>query len=173
MWRPETLRRLRAELRAVPHAAHALTWIRGPKAVASPLRSDRIRSSLDITDLLRFFEPRLFSGEHGGERQTGPICSCSRPRAGVAPAELHRGSRIRSPASPPAKRRDGPIGLSAQPRRRRGSRATFAARRPCRDRRSARATRADHRPARVVTRPSLRSRRASAEPRRAGIQRNQ
>jgi len=31
----ETLRRLRTELRAVAHAAHALTWIRGPKAVAS------------------------------------------------------------------------------------------------------------------------------------------
>src|ERR1700691_6684860 len=26
----ETLRRLRAEVRAVPHAGHALTWIRGP-----------------------------------------------------------------------------------------------------------------------------------------------
>jgi beta-phosphoglucomutase-like phosphatase (HAD superfamily) len=31
----ETLRRLRAELRPVVHAAHALTWICGPKAVAS------------------------------------------------------------------------------------------------------------------------------------------
>ena len=31
----ETLRRLRAQLRPVAHVAHALTWIRGPKAVAS------------------------------------------------------------------------------------------------------------------------------------------
>src|SRR5579862_7174368 len=31
----EVLRRLRTELRPVPHVARALTWIRGPKAVAS------------------------------------------------------------------------------------------------------------------------------------------
>ena len=30
-----TLRRLRAELRATPHMEHALTWLRGPKCVAS------------------------------------------------------------------------------------------------------------------------------------------
>ena len=52
---------LRAELRPVPHAAHALAWIRGPKAVASSSSMERIRLSLEVTDLLRFFEPRLFS----------------------------------------------------------------------------------------------------------------
>jgi HAD superfamily hydrolase (TIGR01509 family) len=57
----ETLRRLRAELRAIPHAAHALTWIRGPKAVASSSPLDRMQLSLEITGLMRFFEPRLFS----------------------------------------------------------------------------------------------------------------
>jgi HAD superfamily hydrolase (TIGR01509 family) len=57
----ETLRRLRAELRAIPHAAHALTWIRGPKAVASSSPLDRMQLSLEITGLVRFFEPRLFS----------------------------------------------------------------------------------------------------------------
>ncbi len=57
----ETLRRLRAELRPIAHAAHALTWIRGPKAVASSSPLDRIRASLDIAGLMRFFEPRLFS----------------------------------------------------------------------------------------------------------------
>lgn len=57
----ETLRRLRAELRPIAHAAHALTWIRGPKAVASSSPFDRIRASLEVTGLLRFFEPRLFS----------------------------------------------------------------------------------------------------------------
>jgi HAD superfamily hydrolase (TIGR01509 family) len=57
----ETLRRFRAELRAVPHAAHALTWLRGPKAVASSSTHDRIRTSLEVTGLIRFFEPRLFS----------------------------------------------------------------------------------------------------------------
>jgi HAD superfamily hydrolase (TIGR01509 family) len=58
-----THQRLRAELRAVPHAVHALTWIRGPKAVASSSALDRIRLSLEVTDLLRFFEPRLFSAD--------------------------------------------------------------------------------------------------------------
>jgi len=56
-----TLRRFRAELRATPHAAYALTWLRGPKCVASSSPLDRIRVSLETTGLLRFFEPRLFS----------------------------------------------------------------------------------------------------------------
>ncbi len=49
------------ELRAVAHAAHALTWIRGPKAVASSSSPERIRLSLEVTGLIRFFETRLFS----------------------------------------------------------------------------------------------------------------
>ena len=57
----ETLRRLRTELRPIAYAAHALTWIRGPKAVASSSPLDRVRASLEVTGLLRFFEPRLFS----------------------------------------------------------------------------------------------------------------
>lgn len=57
----ETLRRLRAELRPIAHAARALTWIRGPKAVASSSPPDRIRASLEVTGLIHFFEPRLFS----------------------------------------------------------------------------------------------------------------
>jgi len=57
----DTLRRLRAELRAIPHAARALTWIRGPKAVASSSTLDRMHASLELTDLLRFFDQRLFS----------------------------------------------------------------------------------------------------------------
>ncbi len=57
----EILQRLQAELRAIPHAAHALIWIRGPKAVASSSPLNRIRASLEVTGLIRFFEPRLFS----------------------------------------------------------------------------------------------------------------
>jgi HAD superfamily hydrolase (TIGR01509 family) len=56
-----TLRRFRAELRSTPHAAYALTWLRGPKCVASSSSLDRIRISLETTNLIRFFEPRLFS----------------------------------------------------------------------------------------------------------------
>lgn len=55
------LRRFRAELRSTPYAAHALTWLRGKKCVASSSSSDRIRVSLESADLLRFFEPHLFS----------------------------------------------------------------------------------------------------------------
>ena len=56
-----TLRGFRAELRATKHAAYALSWLRGPKCVASSSSLDRIRVSLESTDLLRFFEPNLFS----------------------------------------------------------------------------------------------------------------
>lgn len=56
-----TLQRFRTELRATPHVTHALTWLRGPKCVASSSPIDRVRLSLDVTDLTRFFEPNLFS----------------------------------------------------------------------------------------------------------------
>jgi HAD superfamily hydrolase (TIGR01509 family) len=56
-----TLRRFRAELRATAHMAQALSWLRGPKCVASSSSFDRIRVSLESTDLIRFFEPHLFS----------------------------------------------------------------------------------------------------------------
>jgi HAD superfamily hydrolase (TIGR01509 family) len=56
-----TLRRLRDELRATPHIEHALTWLRGRKCVASSSPIDRIQISLEITGLLRFFDPYLFS----------------------------------------------------------------------------------------------------------------
>jgi HAD superfamily hydrolase (TIGR01509 family) len=56
-----TLERLQIELRSMPHVVHALTWLRGPKAVASSSPIDRVRMSLDCTDLLRFFENNVFS----------------------------------------------------------------------------------------------------------------
>jgi HAD superfamily hydrolase (TIGR01509 family) len=56
-----TLRRFRSELRATKHAAQALSWLRGPKCVASSSSIDRIRLSLESTDLIRFFDPYLFS----------------------------------------------------------------------------------------------------------------
>ena len=57
----ETLRRFRVELRPTPHVAHALSWLRGRKCVASSSSADRIRLILETTDLIRFFEPFLFS----------------------------------------------------------------------------------------------------------------
>ncbi|MGE3148186.1 MAG: HAD family hydrolase [Pseudorhodoplanes sp.] len=56
-----TLSRFRAELRPTPHVQQALTWLRGPKCVASSSNLDRVRVSLETTGLLRFFEPNLFS----------------------------------------------------------------------------------------------------------------
>ena len=56
-----TLKRIKAELRATAHVEHALTWLRGPKCVASSSPLDRIRISLESTGLIRFFEPHLFS----------------------------------------------------------------------------------------------------------------
>lgn len=57
-----TLRRFQAELRATPHAAYALTWLRGPKCVASSATVHRVRTSLEIAELLRFFDSNIFSG---------------------------------------------------------------------------------------------------------------
>ena len=56
-----TMRRLRTELRATAHVEYALTWLRGPKCVASSSPVERIRVSLESTGLLRFFDPYLFS----------------------------------------------------------------------------------------------------------------
>jgi HAD superfamily hydrolase (TIGR01509 family) len=55
------LRRFRGELRATPNAEYALSWLRGPKCVASSSSHERIRVSLESTGLIRFFEPNLFS----------------------------------------------------------------------------------------------------------------
>ena len=67
-----TLRRLRAELRATAHVEYALTWLRGPKCVASSSPLDRIQLSLEITGLLRFFEPHLFSASDVARGKPAP-----------------------------------------------------------------------------------------------------
>lgn len=66
------LRRLRVQLRAMPHVVHALTWLRGPKCVASSSAIDRVRISLEATDLLRFFEPNLFSANDVARGKPAP-----------------------------------------------------------------------------------------------------
>jgi len=55
------VRRFRDELRATPHVEHALSWLRGPKCVASSSGLDRVRASLETTGLIRFFQRNLFS----------------------------------------------------------------------------------------------------------------
>lgn len=56
-----TMSRLRAELRVTPHVGYALSWLRGPKCVASSSPLERIKLSLDVTDLRRYFGANLFS----------------------------------------------------------------------------------------------------------------
>jgi HAD superfamily hydrolase (TIGR01509 family) len=67
-----TLRRLRADLRAMPHVDYALTWLRGPKCVASSSPLDRVRLSLESTELLRFFDPYLFSASDVAHGKPAP-----------------------------------------------------------------------------------------------------
>jgi HAD superfamily hydrolase (TIGR01509 family) len=56
-----TLVRLSQEVRSIPHIAHALSWLRGPKSVASSSGLDRVRVSLEATELTRFFGGNVFS----------------------------------------------------------------------------------------------------------------
>lgn len=84
----ETLQRFRAELRAVAHAARALTWIRGPKAVASSSSLDRIYTSLDVTGLLPFFSHRLFSASDVPNGKPAPdLFQLAAKRMKIDPAE--------------------------------------------------------------------------------------
>ncbi len=96
-----TLRRFRAELCAMPHMACALTWVRGPKCVASSSTRERIRVSLETTDLIRFFEPNLFSG-------------ADVPRGKPAPdLFLHAAARMNVAPRDCSVIEDSPIGVAA------------------------------------------------------------
>jgi len=82
-----TLSRFRAELRATPHAAYALTWLRGPKCVASSSSLDRIRVSLETTGLIRFFEPHLFSASDVARgKPAADLFLLAAQRRGVSPS---------------------------------------------------------------------------------------
>ena len=67
-----TLARFRADLRATPHIAHALTWLRGPKCVASSSPHERIQVSLETTGLSRFFERAVFSASDVPQGKPAP-----------------------------------------------------------------------------------------------------
>jgi HAD superfamily hydrolase (TIGR01509 family) len=67
-----TLSRLYDELRATPHVAHALSWLRGPKCVASSSAIDRVRLSLETTDLDRFFGSNVFSANDVAQGKPAP-----------------------------------------------------------------------------------------------------
>lgn len=67
-----TLVRLSQEVRAIPHISHALSWLRGPKCVASSSSLDRVRVSLEATDLSRFFSRNVFSANDVAEGKPAP-----------------------------------------------------------------------------------------------------
>jgi HAD superfamily hydrolase (TIGR01509 family) len=82
----ETLRRFRTELRTVPHVAHALSWVRGPKAVASSSPFERIRAGLEVAGLLRYFEHRVFSASDVPNGKPAPdLFRYAAARMSVAP----------------------------------------------------------------------------------------
>ena len=95
------LRRFRAELRATQHIRHALTWLRGPKCVASSSSIDRIRVSLECTDLIRFFEPRLFSASEVRNGKPAPDLF------------LHVSAKTRVPPGDCIVVEDSPVGVAA------------------------------------------------------------
>jgi HAD superfamily hydrolase (TIGR01509 family) len=83
-----TLRRFRAELRPMPHMAYALTWLRGPKCVASSSSLERMRVSLETTGLIRFFEKHMFSASDVPRGKPAPdLLLHAAAKARVAPAD--------------------------------------------------------------------------------------
>lgn len=96
-----TLKRFRNELRAMPHTAHALTWLRGPKCVASSSPIDRIRVGLETTGLARFFEPNIFSASD---------VPCGKPAPDLF---LHVAARMRVAPVDCIVVEDSPAGVSA------------------------------------------------------------
>jgi HAD superfamily hydrolase (TIGR01509 family) len=96
-----TLHRLRAEVRATPHVEHALTWLRGPKCVASSSSRERIWVSLETTGLIRFFEPHLFSASDVANGKPSPELF------------LHAARRMRVPPADCIVVEDSPAGVSA------------------------------------------------------------
>ena len=68
-----TLVRLSQEVRGIPHVAHALSWLRGPKCVASSSGLDRVRVSLEATELDRgFSEAIVFSANDVANGKPAP-----------------------------------------------------------------------------------------------------
>ena len=83
-----TMRRLRAELRATAHMEYALTWLRGPKCVASSSPHNRIRMSLESTGLFRFFDPHVFSASDVPKGKPSPdLFLYAAKKMGVQPSD--------------------------------------------------------------------------------------
>jgi HAD superfamily hydrolase (TIGR01509 family) len=96
-----TLARFRQELRTTAHAAYALSWLRGPKCVASSSPLDRIRLSLETTDLIRYFDPYLFSAADVGKGKPAPDLF------------LHAAAKMHVAAADCIVVEDSPVGVAA------------------------------------------------------------
>ena len=96
-----TLKRIKADLRVTAHVEHALTWLRGPKCVASSSPLDRIRISLESTGLIRFFEPHLFSANEVPNGKPAPDLF------------LHAAAKMRAKPEDCIVVEDSPAGVSA------------------------------------------------------------
>ena len=81
-----TVKRLRADLRAIPHAGYALTWLRGPKCVASSSPPERIRASLETTALARFFKFVFSANDVPNGKPAPDLFLHAAARMGVHPA---------------------------------------------------------------------------------------
>lgn len=99
--REAILTRFREDLRATPHAAQALSWIRGPKCVASSSSLVRIRVTLETADLIRFFEPYLFSASQVKRGKPAPDLF------------LHAAARMGADPKACIVVEDSPVGVSA------------------------------------------------------------
>lgn len=95
------LSRFRSELRATHHAEHALSWLRGPKCVASSSSPERIRISLECTGLLRFFNGNLFSANDVRKGKPAPDLY------------LHAAAKLQVEPNACIVVEDSPVGVSA------------------------------------------------------------
>jgi HAD superfamily hydrolase (TIGR01509 family) len=83
-----TMSRLRAELRVTPHVGYALSWLRGPKCVASSSPLERIKLSLEVTDLRRYFGANLFSASDMAAGKPNPdLFLHAAARVGIDPKD--------------------------------------------------------------------------------------
>jgi HAD superfamily hydrolase (TIGR01509 family) len=96
-----TLARFRADLKPMPHIDYALTWLRGPKCVASSSTIERIRVSLETTNLARFFNGNVFSASDVRHGKPAPDLL------------LHAASRMNVKPSDCVVIEDSPAGISA------------------------------------------------------------
>lgn len=84
------LKRLQEELRPMPHVAHALTWLREPKCVASSSSPERVRVSLEVTGLERFFRDNVFSADEVARGKPEPdLYLHTASRMGAAPKDCY------------------------------------------------------------------------------------